>query len=401
MLGLPDVPDVGIEWDMAACQTASSAGHTRVRADVRDFCLDGFRELVWLMLFSPPCQAWSKAGKRLGILDQAAIYAHASRVIASGQWEPYGQEGPLPAGEGDQAGTWHDYRSPLVLEVIRWVLATRPENIALEQVPAVLPFWRMLTRWLQSLGYVAWAGVLSAERYGVPQTRGRAILIASRTHPVAPPQATHTAYDPTLPDGGRWHGTDDSLFGTGLQPWVSMADALGRGPVPSGVVNTRGNRTTPGGNEFSMNRPSWALTETTRSWVMGDVKTAKGTVRPAGSPSATIPAAMDNGNWRWAQERPSTTVQGDPRIAAPGHRCMAPGCCRGKDPEPMFTNAVRVTVEEAAALQSFPEGYPWAGTRSAQFRQIGDAVPPLLAAHVIAAAVGADVSVLADRRVAS
>lgn len=38
----------------------------------------------------------------------------------------------------------------------------------------------------------------------------------------------------------------------------------------------------------------------------------------------------------------------------------------------------RLTVEEAAVLQTFPRGIPWQGRQSARFRQIGNAVPPLL-----------------------
>ena len=42
----------------------------------------------------------------------------------------------------------------------------------------------------------------------------------------------------------------------------------------------------------------------------------------------------------------------------------------------------RLTVEEAAALQTFPPGYRFDGKQSAQYRQIGNAVPPRLAYHV-------------------
>ncbi|RRC95831.1 DNA cytosine methyltransferase [Schaalia canis] len=42
----------------------------------------------------------------------------------------------------------------------------------------------------------------------------------------------------------------------------------------------------------------------------------------------------------------------------------------------------RITVQEAAAIQSFPSDMVWTGTQSAQYRQIGNAVPPRLAAAV-------------------
>ncbi len=42
----------------------------------------------------------------------------------------------------------------------------------------------------------------------------------------------------------------------------------------------------------------------------------------------------------------------------------------------------RITVEEAAALQTFPQGMTFKGPQVAQYRQIGNAVPPNLAFHV-------------------
>ena len=83
-------------------------------------------------------------------------------------------------------------------------------------------------------------------------------------------------------------------------------------------------------------------------------------------------------------ERPSTSVNCDPRIAEPGRH----------DPDESGSQygagTVRVTVEEAAALQSFPAGYPWeaAGTRTAAFRCVGNAVPCGLARAIVSMAVG-------------
>ncbi|PKL79308.1 MAG: DNA cytosine methyltransferase [Candidatus Melainabacteria bacterium HGW-Melainabacteria-1] len=41
-----------------------------------------------------------------------------------------------------------------------------------------------------------------------------------------------------------------------------------------------------------------------------------------------------------------------------------------------------ITVREAARLQSFPDGFSFCGSMNAAFRQIGNAVPPLLAWHL-------------------
>jgi DNA (cytosine-5)-methyltransferase 1 len=100
----------------------------------------------------------------------------------------------------------------------------------------------------------------------------------------------------------------------------------------------------------------------------------------------TISASADNGNFRWMYERPATTVAGDPRLSPPGWR----GKPDDYDADGTYTgarsmdNAIRLTIREALILQSFAADYPVAGTRTAQFRQVGDAFPPVLAAAVLA-----------------
>ena len=48
------------------------------------------------------------------------------------------------------------------------------------------------------------------------------------------------------------------------------------------------------------------------------------------------------------------------------------------------SDAVRISVEEAAVLQGFRADYPWQGSRSRRFSQIGNAVCPPLARLVVA-----------------
>jgi len=288
--------EVGLEIWHPACKTAVEAGHPRIRCDIATYPTAPFVGRVRGVIASPSCQPWSKSGKRLGEVDKPRVHALVD-AYAAGANEP---------GDG-----WADERSHHAAQPVRWIRDLRPEWVCMEQVPAVLELWEHIAVVLRWWGYSVWAGVLNAADYGVPQTRRRAILIASRVRTVHRPEATHEQN----PNG--------RLFDA-RQPWVSMAEALGwaRGVT----VNTRGNRKTSGGNEFSADRPSWALTEKTRSWV------------------------------------------------------------RRNHPQ---KDAARVTVAEAAVLQSFRADYPLHGTNTDRFLQVGNAVPPLLAEAVLSVAVGA------------
>lgn len=351
-LRLLGLATVGIEWDAAACDTAHAAGHLRIQADVSTYCIEAFAGATGLVA-SPPCQAWSMAGKRAGEVDRARAHALVD-AYADGADQP--------------GGGWADDRSHHAAQPVRWVRDLRPRWVALEQVPPVLGLWQHIAERLRRWGYSTWTGVLNSADYGVPQTRERAFLLARLGGSVAPPEPTH-ARQPAGPD----------LLGSVRAPWVSMAEALGWVGVDRPARTVCGDRS-----------PRWAYPQASSvatGWTLNRRTVSKGgcgsmyptPVVEVERPAPTVTGQAGN---QWVFERPATTVLGDPRIGRPGHKDRDGG-------ESQFEEgALKVTALEATILQSFRPDYPWRGNKSQQFQQIGNAVPPLLAAAVCRALIG-------------
>jgi DNA (cytosine-5)-methyltransferase 1 len=442
MLGLP--PLAGIEWDAAACATRAAAGHRTVRADISRFPVAQLAGRVTGLGGSPPCKQFSNAGKRggIGIMEilaaltgdmfagrktMAARRREMARALAAAYWPDH----RLPKA-ARMAKVWAAVReASLVAEPARFIHACRPEWVALEQVPAVLPLWRVYAAELTKMGYSAWCGKLNAADYGVPQTRERAILIASRVRRVSRPAPTH--YDPRK---------GDQLWGT---PWVSMAEALGWGMTARPAPTATAGGIAQGGYEpFAKGgREALARERDAGRWALrrdrgGDERRRRSPARSQDEPAPTILAGIGGtgARLRWVLQGPYSASPGDrtrPRTmdlpattVTFGHETHAGvaesdggsgqqtwkfrnnnnnnNACERSPDEPAGTlffggrsnwaaftdgeQSIRISVQEAAILQSFPPHYPWQGTKTRQYEQVGNAVPPLLAAHVLSMAAG-------------
>lgn len=417
---------LGIEWNADACATRIAAGHPTLQADVSELDPLDFRP-VRRLIGSPPCPTFSSAGDGNGhtvvptILRCAAALCRGEDTRSAAREEAYELLYPeVLAAETKRAGRRRKpvdlakveakarrdaTMSLLVVEPLRWALALRPESIALEQVPGVLPIWKAFGEMLRDVGYWTWAGKLNAETFGVPQTRERAFLMASRLGSIFPPAPTHQAYEYGVPAAEQ-----HTLEGT-LKPWVSMAEALGWGMTERPSVTCVGHSDSGGrhgidggsGSRASVERerksrdrwvvrdgrsedfqreprsidePAATIGSTARQWEYVNGNQEHAARRPSSAPAPTVHFGAAMNDVKWVEERPATSVMADSRIFQPGGH---------HEPGQQSDNSIQVTVTEAALLQTFPADYPWRGSRTAIFTQIGNAVPPLMGHAVIAA----------------
>jgi DNA (cytosine-5)-methyltransferase 1 len=350
------IDETGVEIMPEAVATRAAAGFkTHEVGDVWEFDFTAARGEFDGLIASPPCQTFSTAGKGAGrkALDDVI------GLIRSGTFKSI--ESLRAAGLGDE-------RTALVLTPLHAAWEMRPEWIAWEQVPTVLPVWEACADELRSWGYSVWTGNLQAEMYGVPQTRKRAFLLAHKDREVTAPVPTHSRYYPRSPE----------KLDAGVQKWVSMAEALGWA-----LTNRPSPTITGGGTETGGAEPIAKIQERyvgAEGWVYRSTTMPNSAQRPA--PAPTVAFGHDAASVKWFHNRPSTTVVGSFKpeiIAAPGYRTTVS--------RQNAEGSVRVTVQEAGILQSFPADFPWQGAKGKQYLQCGNAVPPLLAEAVLRAVV--------------
>ena len=247
-----------------------------------------------------------------------------------------------------------DPRNGLIHEAVRLVAAVRPMYVMLENVPGLAvgvgaPIYHTAVSRLNKLGYVRMdERVVDAADYGVPQRRQRLIVLFRRRDmpDIKLPAATHV--NPQLADT------------EGRPIWRSVREAIGcLRPLAPGEVDPNDPL-----HAASAHRP--------------DIVKRIEAIPSDGGSRAVLPTELTlechrnhsghrdvYGRMRW--DAPAPTLTGGCHKPSKG-RFIHPEQDRG------------ITLREAALLQAFPPDTQFAGSREQIAEQIGNAVPPALAA---------------------
>lgn len=238
-----------------------------------------------------------------------------------------------------------DERRSLLGEFHRFVEAFLPEYIFVENVPGLQavgkgegPFAAFL-QLLNRLNYHHEHGIVMAYHYGVPQKRRRLVLIASRLGPIEMPKPTHGP------------GTDNPDLPT-VWEWISELPPIGAGETHAEDLNHRSAKLS------SLNQRRVAAT-------------------PVGGDRRDWPPELELLCHK--QHSGHTDVYGrmikDRPASALTTRCIS--LSNGRFGHPTQNRAI--SVREASRIQTFPLNFSFHGNLNSMARQVGNAVPVLMA----------------------
>jgi DNA (cytosine-5)-methyltransferase 1 len=232
-----------------------------------------------------------------------------------------------------------DRRGDLIFEFVRLLSDTHADAYIFENVPNLASVWNGevladLVSAFDAIGYSATPRVLFAADYGVPQMRKRLFIVGARTgRPIPmPPSVTHGPAD-TL------------LAGVELRPYVTVREAVDDLP--------------------DVADPDAELVANHEPTFHSDAMLAA---------FATLPPGKREPKSRHDRLHPDRL----------GYTLRA-GTGNFSPLRPVHYEYDRVlTVRECARLQSFSDHFHWPDdqARLQQYRQVGNAVPPLLARAV-------------------
>ncbi len=343
------IPDLEVKWaldiDANATKTFANA-HPEAVVDCCDVSLvsaadvverAGIEKIDWFFA-GPTCQAVSTMGVFHLEDPRNALFVHFIRLL----------DGFTAAGR-------------------------KPRHVVMENVPGVvygrnLVIVKELFKLFKERGYHVFADVVNMADYGLPQLRNRFILVAT-VDPIPPtfPRHTHAPL-----------GSDK------LEEYVSVSEAIADlidkadkshvatlsvsgEPTPFQAFVRSGTGTAPNHQENGLS----------------DINRKRIATVPQGGCWKDIPPELLPDRFRRVRLTDYATLYGRLHEATPSYTISAgfnnvtSGC---------FTHPIHdraLTVREGARLQGFKDTFEFLGPRDAQYRQVGNAVPPFFMMQLV------------------
>ena len=311
---------VGLDFDKYAIETFSKNFPNAISicgdildANVKKNVIESSKaRKVNMIVGGPPCQGFSLKGKNLGLDDS---------------------------------------RNFLFKEYLNIVQELQPDVFIIENVKNILNssnhyFRDEILKEIKALGYIVNFGVVNAKNYGVPQSRERALFIASKTKFINSPNPIEK--------------------GTTVRDAISDLAYLesGEGQVISDYINKPQS-------EYQKQLRGKCL-QYHKASEHSKVAIEKLKMIPAECGKEYLPKELlgkQKFSTTWSRlewDNISPTI--DTRFDTPSN---------GKNSHPFLNRAI--TPREAARIQSFNDEFYFYGPKVAVCKQIGNAVPPLLA----------------------
>ncbi|MCF6275758.1 MAG: DNA cytosine methyltransferase [Robiginitomaculum sp.] len=287
-----------------------------------------------------------------------------------------------------------DPRNHLFMEFFRFAKILKPKTILIENVPGIVSLdqgsvVKSIYKMLSDIGYDTIHRILYAGHYGVPQMRFRTIFLATRKNKpkIHPPLPTHNSTARANFGGAKelcYHLSP--LLDAHLLNQTTVWDAIS--DLPTIDQNMRAD-------DFSYNQPN---TEYQRYSQLGSDTIKNHYCSKIGKANqARLVHVPQGGSWRdiphdllpagLQRARRSDHTKRYGRLDPIG---LASTILTKCDPHwGTFFHPKQdriISIREAARLQSFPDNFTFLGRLTEQYRQVGNAVPPLLA-YAIASAV--------------
>lgn len=274
-----------------------------------------YRDKIDLIVGGPPCQGFSQKGQRKSINDE---------------------------------------RNFLFRYYYEVVALVKPKYFVMENVPNLLTtedgyFKKEIESLFESIGYKIVADVLNASDFGVPQNRKRAVIIGRLgDYPLSMPK-------PKTKKVTIWDAISDLAYlesgeGSEVQKYRYAPQSEYQRILRDGSILLH-NHVATKHSELALERLRLIPPNKGREVL----------------PPEHLTKSIYSGTWsRMLKDDISVTIT--TRFDTPSS---------GRFTHPFLNRAI--TVREAARIQSFPDTFVFHGNKTSQMKQVGNAVPPLLA----------------------